>query len=42
MGKGISLQVGGEPQFCCFELCGVLADESALKQAFECKGVCSV
>lgn len=38
MGKGISLQVGGEPQFCCFELCGVLADESALKQAFECKG----
>ncbi|CAK9029015.1 unnamed protein product [Durusdinium trenchii] len=31
-------QVGGEPQFCCFELCGVLADESALKQAFECKG----
>lgn len=38
MSCGISLQICGREQMCCFSLAYVLADEAALKQCYENKG----
>ena len=36
--RGINLRVGNTSRILCFSLGNIVADEAALKQAFDCKG----